>query len=156
MIKISILGFKDIELRYLVSDYNGTLSVDGKLLPGVGPLLSELSEHLEIHVITADTFGLAVSQLSQFPIKLKITPLESQSEAKPALVKQLGVENVIAYGNGRNDRLMLKASAIGIVLLQTEGSSVETLAGADPVSKDILDALNLLENPKRLIASLRE
>ncbi len=155
MIKISIPGFKDLELRYLVSDYNGTLAVDGKLLPGVAQLLTELSEHLEIHVVTADTFGLATSQLAQLPVKLKIIPLESQSEAKLAFIKQLGVENVISFGNGRNDHLMLKASAVGVALLQTEGSSTESLVGADLVSKDILDALNLLKNPKRLIASLR-
>ena len=155
MIKISIPGFDDLELRYLVSDYNGTLAVDGKLLPGVGQLLTELSEQLEIHVITADTFGLAVSQLAQLPVKLKITPLESQSKAKLAFIKELGVENVIAFGNGRNDLLMLKAADVGIALLQTEGGSTETLASADVISKDILDALNLLKNPKRLIASLR-
>ena len=155
MIKISIPGFKDLELRYLVSDYNGTLAIDGKLLPGVAQLLNELSEQLEVHVITADTFGLATSQLAQLPVKLKITPLESQSEAKLAFIKQLGVENVISFGNGRNDNLMLKASAVGIALLQVEGVSTETLACADIVSKNILDALNLIVNSKRLIATLR-
>jgi len=155
MIKISIPGFKDLQLRYLVSDYNGTLAIDGKLIPGVGQLLTELSQQLEIHVITADTFGLAESQLAPLPVELKITPLEAQAEAKLSFVKQLGVENIVSFGNGRNDRLMLKASAVGIALLQAEGSSTETLAHADLVSKDILDALNLLKNPKRLIASLR-
>jgi len=149
MIKISIPGFNDLELRHLVSDYNGTL------LPGVAALLKELSEQLEIHVITADTFGLAASQLAHLPVKLKIIPLESQSEAKLAFVDELGAEYVIAFGNGRNDRLMLKASAVGVALLQVEGGSAETQASTNVISKDILDALNLLKNPKRLIATLR-
>ncbi|MEZ4579582.1 MAG: hypothetical protein R2875_16700 [Desulfobacterales bacterium] len=35
-------------------DYNGTLAVDGGLVPGVKEALSELSG-LELHVLTADT-----------------------------------------------------------------------------------------------------
>lgn len=155
MIHITIPGFADLNLRYLVSDYNGTLALDGKLLPGVAQLLTELSSQLEIHVITADTFGLAASELAQLPVKLKITPLEEQAQAKLAFINELGSENVIAVGNGRNDRLMLKAAALGIALLQREGASSETLSSAHVISANILDALHLLKNPKRLIATLR-
>jgi soluble P-type ATPase len=58
-------------------------------------------------------------------------------------------------GNGRNDRLMLKASALGIVVLQGEGAAFETIASADVLCTDILSALSLLSNPLRLIATLR-
>ena len=155
MIDIFIPGFRRLELHYLVSDYNGTLAVDGILLPGVGALLKELSQRIEIHVITADTFGVAADQLSSLPVKLKITPLESQADAKLAFVEELGAEKVVAFGNGRNDRKMLKAAALGIALIQGEGGSAETLADANVVSTHILDALNLLTHPKRLIATLR-
>jgi len=155
MINISIPGFADLKLRYLVSDYNGTLALDGRLLPGVAKLLTELSSQLEIHVITADTFGRAASELAQLPVKLRITPVEDQAQAKLAFIQELGFENVIALGNGRNDRLMLKAAALSIALLQREGASSETLTSAHVISADILDALNLLKNPNRLIATLR-
>jgi len=155
MIDITVPGFNHLELRYLVLDYNGTLAIDGTLLPGVGDLLGELSSHLEIHVITADTFGLAASELAQLPVKLTITPVESQSEAKLAYVEKLGAKHVVAIGNGRNDRKMLKAAAIGIALIQREGGSAETLASADLISTHILDALNLLKHTKRLTATLR-
>jgi soluble P-type ATPase len=61
----------------------------------------------------------------------------------------------VAIGNGRNDRKMPKAAAIGIALIQTEGGSAEALASADIASSTILEALDLLQNPKRLIATLR-
>jgi hypothetical protein len=35
MISLNIPGFKQLELSALVCDYNGTLAVDGQLLPGV-------------------------------------------------------------------------------------------------------------------------
>lgn len=155
MISISIPGFRELHLRYLVLDYNGTLAVDGILLPGVGALLTELSNQIEIHVITGDTFGLATAQLAQLPVKLRIIPVESQPETKLAFLESLGAENVVAIGNGRNDRKMLKAAAVGIALIQQEGASAETIASADVVSANILDALELLTHPKRLIATLR-
>jgi hypothetical protein len=47
MIKINIPGKDEIlELEHLVLDFNGTLALDGKIKPGVGELLSELSRIL--------------------------------------------------------------------------------------------------------------
>ena len=155
MIRIAIPGFRDLELEHLVLDYNGTLAADGMLLPGVGHILTSLSSDIRIHVITADTFGLAAAQLAGLPVELTILPAELQAEAKFDFVSQLGGDSVVAIGNGRNDRKMLKAAAIGIVLIQKEGSSTETLASADVVSFNILEALDLFRNPKRLIATLR-
>jgi soluble P-type ATPase len=155
MITIEIPGFSDLQLVHLVLVYNGTLAVDGKVLRGVGEALTALSSELKIHVITADTFGFAASQLAGLPVKLTILPVASQAEAKLDLVSRLGAKNVVAIGNGRNDRMMLKAAALGIAVIQAEGGSPETLTCADVVSSTILEALDLLKNPKRLVATLR-
>ena len=155
MILIDIPGFHKLELSHLVLDYNGTLACDGKLLPGTAEALSGLVPNINFHIITADTFGLARAQLAGLPIRLAITPAESQAEAKLKYVTELGVESVVAIGNGRNDRKMLGAVALGIALVQREGGAAETLSCADIVCTDILDALELLRNPKRLIATLR-
>jgi P-type E1-E2 ATPase len=155
MISIDIPGFRNLNLAHLVLDYNGTLAIDGKLLPGVAEALSNLASHIRIHVITADTFGLAEAQLTGLPVTLTVTPMDAQAEAKLQFVSELGANTVVAIGNGRNDRKMLGAAALGIALLQGEGGAAETLAGADVVSTNILDALELLDNPKRLVATLR-
>jgi soluble P-type ATPase len=155
MIGIAIPGFRDLQLAHLVLDYNGTLALDGMLLPGVAERLTLLSADLEIHVITADTFGLAATQLAALPVRVTIIRKQRQAEAKLDFVSQLGRDGVVAIGNGRNDRMMVAAAAVGIALVQKEGCSAETLAGADVVSFDILDALELLRNPKRLTATLR-
>ena len=155
MIEIQIPGFKHLRLDHLVLDYNGTLALDGTLLPGVRDLLTELSGALKIHVITADTFGLASSQLDGLPVTLTIAPLENQADTKLEFVNTLGAEGVAAIGNGRNDRKMLKAAALGVAVLQKEGGAVEALASADLATTSVTDALALLQNPKRLIATLR-
>jgi P-type E1-E2 ATPase len=155
MISIDIPGFHKLELLHLVSDYNGTLAVDGELLPGVADLLASLAPTIKIHVITADTFGLARAQLADLPVELIIAPAESQADTKLQFVTDLGAETVVAIGNGRNDRKMLKAAAVGIALIQHEGGSAQSIANADLVCYSVIDALNLLRNPKRLIATLR-
>jgi hypothetical protein len=58
MIKIDIPGYGLAHLEHLVLDFNGTISADGKILPGVKDQLIELAELLELHVLTADTHVL--------------------------------------------------------------------------------------------------
>ena len=155
MIPVDIPGFGRLELRHLVCDYDGTLALDGQLLPGVADALRRLAGPLEIHVITADTFGEARAELAGLPVSLCITPPEDQARAKLEFVEALGASACVAIGNGRNDALMLDAAALGIALIQREGAAATTVAAADIVCSSLLDALALLENPKRLIATLR-
>lgn len=155
MLEIIIPGYKTLSLHHLVMDYNGTLAVDGLLLDGVAPRLLSLSERLRLHVVTADTFGMARSQLASLPCELVILPGESQAQAKLAYIHRLGEDQVAAIGNGRNDRLMLQAAALGIAVIQGEGAACETCLAADVLAPDIRSALDLLLIPKRLIATLR-
>lgn len=155
MIAVTIPGFGALELQHLVLDYNGTLAVDGKLLPGVRDALTRLAQQIEIHVITADTFGLAGTELAGLPVNITIIPQDEQADIKLAHVERLGADGVFAIGNGRNDRKMLAAAAVGVALAQAEGAAGEAIAAADVVATDIVDGLDLLLHPMRLIATLR-
>ena len=155
MIEVTIPGYGEIALSNMVLDYNGTLAVDGVLVPGVTECLSTLSEQLQIHVVTADTFGLAHAHLQDLPCKLTILPAGDQDVAKMDFVNQLGPEETVCIGNGRNDRKMLEAAALGIAVLLDEGAAVETIQAADVLCKDIVSALELMSHPLRLTATLR-
>ncbi len=155
MIDIVVPGFKPLILHHLVLDYNGTLAVDGLLLPGVEEALNELSRHLAIRVLTADTFGLAQTQLKNVKATLAILEAGEQAEIKRQMVRALDAAHVVAIGNGRNDRLMLAEADLGIAVIQAEGASREAVLAAHLVCPTILDALALLRNPKRLVATLR-
>ena len=155
MIQVAIPDYGELDLQHVVSDYNGTLAVDGVLIEGVAEALRDLSRQIEIHVITADTFGIAQEQLSGLPVTLTIMPLENQAETKLAYIQKLGETHVVAIGNGRNDRKMLASSAIGIAVIQREGGSAEAILNSDIVCRSILESLDLLQNTKRLKASLR-
>lgn len=153
--KVEIPGFGTLVLGHLVLDYNGTLARDGRLLPGVRARLRALGGMLEVHVVTADTFGRARAQLKGADCSLVILPGRGQDRAKAAYVRRLGSARTVAIGNGRNDRLMLRAAALGIAVLQGEGAAAEALAAADAVAGSIGDALDLLLEPLRLVATLR-
>ena len=155
MIKIKIPGYKTLQLEHIVMDYNGTMACDGYLIKGVSEKLKILANDMKLHVLTADTFGMAASQLKGIPATLSILPLDNQKTGKFDYIKKLGADSSVCIGNGRNDSLMLKGAGLGIALIQEEGASVETLISADVVCKDILAALDLFTNTRRLVATLR-
>ena len=155
MIEVNIPGYKTLRLNHLVMDYNGTMACDGRLIDGVREKLETLCHQLEIHVLTADTFGKARSELAGVPTALSILPEAGQDQGKLEYVRRLGAEAVVAVGNGRNDKLMLAEAGLGIALIQEEGAYVETVTAADMVCPDILSGLSLLINTGRLVAGLR-
>jgi len=155
MLNINIPGYGDLSFKHIVCDYNGTLACDGMLLPGVAEMIRKVSVNLEVHVVTADTFGIAQQSLSGLPVNLTILPQGNEDKAKCNYVANLNPDTVAALGNGRNDRLMLRKAVVGICLLQAEGTSAETLCDADIICRSAKEALELFDNPKRLIATLR-
>ena len=155
MIAIQIPGFGSLQLEHLVLDYNGTLAVDGVLLPGVEEALNRLSDKLTVHVITADTFGIAAKGLQGVICKLSVLGKDKQDLAKADFVESLGTDRTVSIGNGRNDARMLSACRLGIAVILKEGASALSLTAADIVCTDIVDALELLMHPLRLTATLR-
>ncbi len=156
MLTIDIPGHQKFDVEHLVLDYNGTLAFDGKLIEGAKPLLESLSNQLSVHVLTADTFCTSKSELSEINCTLTVLEPLLQDVLKEMYVLNLGKDNVIAIGNGMNDALMLKSAALGIAVIQNEGTSINTLLNADIVCNNILDALELLTNPSRIVATLRK
>lgn len=137
----------------LVLDFTGTLSLDGRLLPGVAGRLERLARELEITVLTADTFGVARKAMEDLPLQVRII---NNGREKAEIVSTMGAEAVIAIGNGRNDLPMMGVAGLCIAVLGPEGAAAELLAAADVVTRDIRDALDLLINPLRLKATLRD
>lgn len=155
MFELDIPGFGPVRLGHLVSDFTGTLSVDGKLLPGVRQRINKISRFLKVHILTADTFGKARAELKNLSCEVYILEGKNHDIQKEKYVRKLGAENVVALGNGNNDRRMLGIAKIGISVCLNEGCSIDAIKSADIFVNSPLDALELLLNPKRLKATLR-
>lgn len=156
MIELNIPGRGLVQLQHLVCDVNGTLTVDGQLSEGVKQRLSALRDRLTLHLLTADTHGKQSIIDQQLDLKaLRIQP-GKEDEQKSKYVYQLGAETVVAIGQGANDAGMLQAAALGICVLSAEGTAVKTLIAADLVVANINAALEMLEKPLRIVATLRK
>jgi len=155
MIDIQIPGFKHVAVEYLVLDFNGTIACDGVISEGTLQLLTGLSRNVEIHILTADTHGNAASACRDLPCRLVVLSEGNQDVAKRDYVRKLGKDRAVCIGNGRNDRLMVGEAAVGIAIIGEEGASAETVRNADVVCRSASEALSLLVNPRRLVATLR-
>jgi len=156
MLEIVIPGWGTLSAQHLLMDFNGTLARDGMIVPGVRERLASLAGRLDLHVLTADTFNRAQDELATCPCCLTVLENTRMAMAKRDHLRSLGSERTVAIGNGRNDRLMVREAALGIAVVMEEGASVETVRRADVVCSTILDALDLLLEPRRLLATLRD
>jgi len=155
MTTIEIPDYKTLKLNHVILDYNGTIAKDGQLKKEVKALLPRLCEAYKVHVITADTFGSVKSQMEGFLLVVNVLKTDDHTSEKEAYVDGLGKETCVAVGNGNNDKEMLKNAALGIAIIGDEGCATPTLVQSDISCTSIEDALGLLLNEKRLIATLR-
>ena len=181
MLTVDVPGYGRLALEHLALDLNGTLALDGEVLPGVAERLAALSPHLQIHLLTADTRGRGAATATALGIRLhrltpgfvvsaprpeprperdeglgtKAHPNGDEAAQKRAFVESLGADRVAAVGNGANDAEMLAVAALGVAVLGPEGLARAAWQNADLIVPDIGAALDLLLHPQRLIATLR-
>lgn len=156
MIELNIPGRGMIQLQHLVCDINGTLAVDGVLLEGVKLRLAALNERLTLHLLTVNSHGKQDAIDQRLGLNsIRIQP-GNEADQKENYVAQLGAGKVVAIGQGANDAGMLRIAALGICVLSPEGTAVETLLGADLLAANIFEALDMLEKPLRIVATLRK
>jgi soluble P-type ATPase len=157
-ITIDIPGFGKRQLRIAISDYTGTHSFRGVIEPDVKRRLRQLVTLVELYIVTADSFGTAESELSGItkPYKLRTG---SHDIEKAAYVSQFDLQHVVAFGNGNNDRLMLKAvkggGGLAIAVDNGEGCAMDAMRNADLFVVGAANAIDLLLEPLRLKATLR-
>ena len=150
MIRLEIPGSGFLELEHFVTDFSGTLSEDGALLPEIKDKLNDLSGKLKIHVLTSDTFGRAKKELDGVNCTLHVLEGKGHTIQKEKYVINLGADKVVAFGNGNNDALMLMAARLGIAVCLREGCSRKAIEASQILVKSPIDAIDLLLLPKRL------
>ncbi len=143
-------GAATIEIDHVVLDLNGTLSDRGGLIEGVADRLAALARDVELHLVTADTLGTAGQLAAGLPVSVVTI---SRGSDKADLVRGLGAGRTVAIGNGRNDEAMLRMAELGIAVIGPEGAAGLAVVAADIVCRSIGDALDLLLDDGRTLAS---
>jgi len=155
MIILDIPGYERIQVKSVTFDFNGTLAVDGILVPGVSEKIVELANTVNIHILTANTFGTARDQCRDLPVKMEIFSRTNISEKKMKFVEKIGAETTISIGNGRNDLLMFEKSVLSIAVMGKEGGCAISMIAADIIVNNPIDAIDLLLKSDRIVATLR-
>jgi soluble P-type ATPase len=152
-----------LRLEHAVFDVNGTLTRDGQLFDGVIERMHTLRELVDVHLLTANAYrtqdsidqALAVTTLPNIRTTVLRTEDGPEDEQKVRYITRLGIEKVVAIGNGRNDRLMLERAVLSITVIGPEGAASDALKAAKVVVSNPVVALDLLLHPIRLKATLR-
>ena len=155
MIEILVPGLKPFEITQVVVDYNGTIAVDGRIPMELKAKLAKLSKLVPITVLTADTHGTAKAECEPLGLAVRTFPQESAAACKKEIVEELGPDNVACLGNGFNDIPMFKIARLSIGVLDVEGMCGALLPHATILCRSSAEAIDLLLNPKRIIADLR-
>jgi soluble P-type ATPase len=146
-------GSGSVELKTIILDLNGTLSVGGTIVDGVKERLARLkAAGFNTILFTGNTRGDADSIASDLGIEWKLAK-SAEDKKKHALA--LDPDTCASIGNGLIDLQLMKVVKLRIATLQAEGIHVQTLLNCDVVIPTINDALDLLIDPQRLIATLR-
>ncbi len=155
MIEFTIPGRGRMRIKNIVFDVNGTIAIDGKIDEKIKKKLEKLAQKVTVILLTADTYGTIEKEMGKTGIKIQKISSPGEVEEKEDFIKQLGGKQTIAIGNGENDRLMLKRAILGICVVDKEGASSKAVTNSDIVVYGRETVFELIDNPQRIIASLR-
>jgi len=120
--------------------------------------LRQLNSLVDLHIVTADSYGTAEKELAGIT-KPHLLQTARHDIEKADYVSQFELEHVAAFGNGNNDRLMLKVvkegGGIAIAVDNGEGCATDAILNANLFVTGAGNALDLLLDPVRLKATLR-
>ena len=121
--------------------------------------MRRLAQRVDIHVVTADTFGTAEKELKGVPLICKRLKGPREDVQKQSYAVKLNPHCLASFGNGNNDRLHLKlvkeARGLAIAVDNGEGCALEAILNANLFVVGAAHALGLLLEHTRLRATLR-
>jgi len=154
MISIERPGKGNLEIEFILIDFEGALAFDRRVHPKAKDKINLLSKRTKIYILTKGEKEVVEEILRRVKAEIFYFTEGETSQRKLALLRQLGATRTVAIGNGVDDAPMLEEAGLGICVIGKEGTSVEALKKADVVVSNILDALDFLLKPLRQKATL--
>ena len=154
MISIERPGQGNLEIEFILIDFEGTLSSDRRVHPKAKDKINLLSKRAKIHILTKEEKERVEEVLKKVKAEIIYLTEGKSSQQKLDLLRQLGPSRTVAIGNGVDDVPMIEEAGLGICILGKEGTFSEAMEKADVVFTNILDALDFLLKPLRQKATL--
>ena len=154
MIYIERPGQGNLEIDFILIDFEGTLASDRRVHPKAKDKINLLSKRAKIYILTKEGKDQVMEVLRKVKAEIIHCAEGDVSVRKSDLLRQLGANRTVAIGNGQDDISMIEEAALGICVISKEGTAAETIQKADIVVSNILDALDFLLKPLRQKATL--
>lgn len=152
--KYKVPGVGEIEIKDIVLDLNGTLSVNGKIPNGVKKKLQKLDKMgISITLFTGDQRGTADRLCKEYGISF-IRTVDGKEKEKAMEI--FDKDTTAAIGNARIDIGTFKNSRVSVATLQAEGIHADILKNVDVVVPSIDDALDFFIDPNTFAATMRK
>jgi len=154
MISIERPGQGNLEIEFILIDFEGTLASDRRVHPKAKDKINLLSKRTKIYILAKGEKEGVEESLRRVKAEIFWLPEGDFSRRKLDLLRQLGATRTVAIGNGVDDAPMIEEAGLGICIISKEGTSAEAMKRADVVVSNILDALDFLLKPLRQKATL--
>jgi soluble P-type ATPase len=154
MISIQRPGQSNIEIDFILIDFDGTLASDRRVHPKAKDKINLLSKRIKIYILTKGEKEDVEEVLKKVKAEIVYLDEGKSSQQKLDLLRRLGASRTVAVGNGVDDAPMMEEAGFSMCVIGKEGTFSETMNKADVVFTDILDALDFLLKPLRQKATL--
>ncbi len=142
-----------LDIKTIVLDLNGTLSVRGKIVFGATKRIKKLEKlGYKIVLFTGNQRGNAEKLCKKLKIDYKICKTQEEKEQE---ILKLEPEHCAAIGNARIDIGTFKHAKLSVLVIEGEGIHVETISFCNIIVKSINDALDLFIDKDSLIATMK-
>ena len=154
MISIQRPGMENLDIHFVLIDFEGTLAMDGRVHPKAKDKVNLLSKRATIYILTKSNRGKVEETLKKMKVEILYLTEEDSSQQKLNVLQRLGSHQTAVIGNGLDDVRIMEQAGLGMCVIGKEGSSAEAMAKADLVVSNVLDALDFLLKPLRQRATL--
>ena len=154
MISIERPGQANLEIDFILIDFEGTLASDRRVHPKAKDKINLLSKRAKIYILTKEGKEQVMEVLRKVKAEIIHFAERDVSARKLDLLRQLGANRTVVIGNGRDDASIIEEATFGICVISREGTAAETIQKADVVVSNILDALDFLLKPLHQKATL--
>jgi len=154
MISIQRPGMENLDIHFILIDFEGTLAMDGRVHPKAKDKVNLLSKRATIYILTKSNREKVEETLRKMKAEILYVAEGDSSQQKLNVLQRLGPHQTAVIGNGLDDGQIMEQAGLGMCVIGKEGSSAEAMAKADLVVTHVLDALDFLLKPLRQRATL--
>jgi soluble P-type ATPase len=154
MISIQRPGMENLDIHFVLIDFEGTLAMDGRVHPKAKDKVNLLSKRATITILTKSNREKVEETLRKMKVEILYVTEGDSSQQKLNALQRLGPHQTAVIGNGLDDVRIMEQAGLGMCVIGKEGASAEAMAKADLVVTHVLDALDFLLKPLRQRAIL--